>query len=145
MCCAGLSRSVSDSLQPCGLKPSRLLCPWGFSRQEYWSGLPCLPPGDLSNPGIEPRFPSFQANSVPSEPPIKSKNTGVGSLSLLQGIFLTQKSNRGLQHRRWIFLQAELPGKPFLLFICLLLQGHSARNIEEGKGKFCFPSVQLFR
>ena len=29
------------------------LCPWGFSRQEYWSGLPCLPPGDLPDPGIE--------------------------------------------------------------------------------------------
>ena len=31
-----------------------LLCPWGFSRQEYWSGLPCRPPGDLPDPGIEP-------------------------------------------------------------------------------------------
>ena len=49
MCCAALSHSVmSDSL-----RPTRLLCPWGFSRQEYWSGLPC-PLGDLPNPGIEP-------------------------------------------------------------------------------------------
>ena len=32
---------------------SRLLCPWGFSRQEYWSGLWCPPAGDLPNPGIE--------------------------------------------------------------------------------------------
>ena len=40
-----VSRSVvSDSLKPHGLKPARLLCPWGFSRQEYWSGLPCPPP-----------------------------------------------------------------------------------------------------
>ena len=30
-----------------------LLCPWGFSRQEHWSGLPCPPPGDLHDPGIE--------------------------------------------------------------------------------------------
>ena len=44
-----------------------LLCPWGFSRQEYWSGLPFLSPGDFSNPGIEPRFPSLQADSLPSE------------------------------------------------------------------------------
>ena len=39
----------------------------GFSRQEYWSELPCLPPGDLSNPGIEPAFPAalaFQADSL---------------------------------------------------------------------------------
>ena len=36
------------------LGPARLLCPWGFSRQEYWSGSPCPPPGDLTDPGIEP-------------------------------------------------------------------------------------------
>ena len=33
----------------------------GFSRQEYWSGLLCLPPGDLPNPGIKPRSPTWQA------------------------------------------------------------------------------------
>ena len=33
------------------------LCPWRFSRQEYWGGLPCLPPEDLTNPGIKPRSP----------------------------------------------------------------------------------------
>jgi len=40
----------------------------GFSRQEYCSGLPCPPPGDLPNPGIEPRSPSLQADSLPSQP-----------------------------------------------------------------------------
>ena len=50
-----LSHSIlSDSLQPHGLWPARLLCPWGVSRQEYWSGLSCPPPGDLPNPGIKP-------------------------------------------------------------------------------------------
>ena len=44
----------------------------GFSRQEYWSGLPCPPPGDLPNPEIEPRSTTFQADSLPSEPPGKS-------------------------------------------------------------------------
>ena len=34
----------------------------GFSRQEYWSGLPCLPPGDLPEPGIEPGSPALQAD-----------------------------------------------------------------------------------
>ena len=43
----------------------------GFSRQEYWSGLPFPPPGDLPNPGIEPRSPALQADSLPSEPPGK--------------------------------------------------------------------------
>ena len=41
----------------------------GFSRQEYWSGLPCPPPGDLPNPGIKLRSPTLQVDSLPSEPP----------------------------------------------------------------------------
>ena len=43
----------------------------GFSRQEYWSGLPFPSPGDLPYPGIEPRSPAFQANALTSEPPGK--------------------------------------------------------------------------
>ena len=73
-----------------------------FSRPEYWSGLPCLHPGDLPNPGINPRSPVLPADSLPAEPQGKPKNTGVGSLSLLQGIFLTQGSNPGLPHCRQI-------------------------------------------
>ena len=44
----------------------------GFSRQEYWSGQPFPPPGDLPHPGIEPSSPLLQADSLPSEPPGKS-------------------------------------------------------------------------
>ena len=43
----------------------------GFSRQEYWSGLPFLSLGDLPYPGIEPRSPALQAVSLLSEPPGK--------------------------------------------------------------------------
>ena len=43
----------------------------GFSRQEYWSGLPFPSPGDLPNPGIEPRSPALQADALSSEPPGK--------------------------------------------------------------------------
>ena len=41
----------------------------GFFRQEYWSGLPFPSPGDLPNPGIEPRSPALQADILPSKPP----------------------------------------------------------------------------
>ena len=58
------------------LRAARLLCPWGFSRQEYWSGLPLSPPGDLPNPGIKPRSPSLEADSLPSEPPGKTTPPG---------------------------------------------------------------------
>ena len=74
----------------------------GFSRQEYWSGLPRPPPGDIPNPGIEPRSPALQVDSLPSEPPGKLKNTRVGSLSLLQRTFPTQELNPGLPHCRQI-------------------------------------------
>ena len=59
----------------------------GFSRQEYWSGLPFPSPGDLPNPGIKPRSLALRADSLPVKPQGKPKNTGVGSLSLLQWIF----------------------------------------------------------
>ena len=55
----------------------------GFSRQEYWSGLPFPSPGDLPDPGIEPRSPTLEADALTSEPPgkintfiIKKKLTG---------------------------------------------------------------------
>ena len=96
----------------------------GFPRQEYWSGLPFLRPGDLPNPGIDPVSPTLQVDSLPVEPPGKPKNTAVGSISLLQGIFPTHKSNWGLPHCRWILYQAELPGKP-----CVIL-GYPIGNIH---------------
>ena len=44
----------------------------GFSRQEYWSGLPFPSPEDLPDPGIEPGSPALYADALPSEPPGKS-------------------------------------------------------------------------
>ena len=85
--CAVLGCSVvSDSLRPHGLQPARLFWPAGFSRQEYWSRLPCPPPGNLSNLGIETQV-SRVAGRYFSEPPGKPKKTGVGSRFLFQGIF----------------------------------------------------------
>ena len=116
--CAMLNRSVmSNSLQHHGLQPTRLLCPWGFSRQEYWSVLPCPPPGDLPKSGIEPRSTTLQVDSLPSEPPGKPKNTEVVSLSLLQGIFQNQESNWGLLHCRWILYQLSYQERPKYVYL----------------------------
>ena len=84
----------------------------GFSRPEYWSGEPSPSPGDLPNPEIEPRSPALQVDSLPSEPQGKPKNTGVGSLSLLQGIFPTQELSWGLLHCRRILYQLSYQGSP---------------------------------
>ena len=100
---------VSDFLPP-WTRACQAPLSMGFSRQEYWSGLPCLLSGELPDPRIEPRSPALQADSLLPEPPGKPKNTGVGSLSLLQGIFLTQELN-GSPALQADSLPAELPGK----------------------------------
>ena len=89
---------------------SNIATPWTiqcveFSRLEYWSGQPFPSPGDLPNPGIEPRSPALWADSLPVELQGKPKNTGVDSLSLLQGIFPSHESTRGLLHCRRILYQ----------------------------------------
>ena len=68
-----------------------------------------------SHPGIKPRSPALQADSLPVEPQGKPKNTGVGSLSLLQGIFPTQGSNPGLPHCGQILYQLSHKGSPRIL------------------------------
>ena len=62
---------MSDSLRPHGLEPAQAPLSMGFSRQEYWSGLPFPSPGDLPNPGIKPGSPALQADALSSEPPGK--------------------------------------------------------------------------
>ena len=77
----------------------------------------CSPAGDLPNQGIEARSPTLQADFLPSEPPgilegVATKNTGGGSLSLLQRIFLTQELNQCLLHCRQILYQLNYQGSP---------------------------------
>ena len=61
---------------------------------------------------LEPRSPALQADSLPAEPQGKPENTAVGNLSLLQRIFLTQESNQGLLHCRWILYRLIFQGSP---------------------------------
>ena len=71
ICCAVLSRSVmSYSATPWTVAHQAPLSV-GFPRQEYWSGLPCPPPGNLPHPGIERGSPALQADSLPAELPGK--------------------------------------------------------------------------
>ena len=66
----------------------------------------------FSRGASQPRSPTLQADSLPSEPPGKPKNTGVGSLSLLHGVFPTQVLNWSLPHCRQIFYQLSYQGSP---------------------------------
>ena len=88
-----------------------------FTRPEYWSANPFPSSGDLPNPGTNPRSPTLQADSLPSEPQGKPKNTGVGSLFLLQRIFLTQESNKYLLHCWRILYQLSHKGNDSIVKI----------------------------
>ena len=108
-----------------------------FSRPEYWSGHPFPSPEDLPNPGIEPRSPALQADSLPAKPQGKPKNVGVGNLSLLQGIFLTQESNQGFLHWRQILYQMSYQGIQICVYI-YIIWNTSLKKL----GSFCF--IYLF-
>ena len=75
----------------------------GFSRQEYWSGLPFPSPGDRPDPGIKPGSPAFQADALTSEPPGKRTEEDLGSIlvredALEEGMEMTgQQRQAGTQ------------------------------------------------
>ena len=77
----------------------------------------CPPPRDLPNPGTESRSLTLQVDFLLSEPPRKPKNTGVGSPSLLLGIFPTQELNWGLLHCKWILYQLSYQGNLGSLYV----------------------------
>ena len=92
--------------------------PWNSPGQNTGVGSRSLLQGDLPNPGIEPRSPALQADSLPSKLPGKPKNIGVGSLSFLQGIFPTQESNWGLLYCKWILYQLSYQEGPATWSTC---------------------------
>ena len=96
---------VSDSLR------LHRLSPWNSPGQNTGMGSLSLLRGS-SQPRDGTQVSHIAGNSLPAEPPWKPKNTGVGSLSLLQRIFLTQEWNRGLLHCRQILYQLSHKGSP---------------------------------
>ena len=77
---------------------------------------------DLSDPGIKSGSPTLQADSLQSEPPRKPRNTGMGSISLLQGNFPNWESNQGLLHCRWILYQLSYQGRFLLRFTVIIYE-----------------------
>ena len=102
MCVSSLV--MSDSVTPWTVASQAPLF-MGVLKAGILEWLLCPLPRELPNPGIKPRSLSLQVNSLLSESPGKPKSIGAGSLSVLQGIFLTQESNRGLLHCRLILYQ----------------------------------------
>ena len=103
----------------------------GSSRQDYWSGLPCPPPGDLPHPGIKPTSPTLQAHSLSSESPGKSSQSGSpltlpGHLLHLTLFLLHHSASELRLCPGHIFCQSCTPG-PRLIHLghpCLALEFH---------------------
>ena len=114
MCCV-----LSDhSLQPHGLQPTRLLCPWGFCRQEV--GRRAFLQGIFPIQGLNPDLLQLQADSLLTEPPGKPKNTGVGSLSFSKGS--SDPAIEPISPTSQVdSLPAEPPGEPLYLFELVFL------------------------
>ena len=113
--CVPVCSVMPDSSRPRGMEPTRLLCPWRFSSQNYGAGLPGPPPGDLPNPGI---FPTQGSN--PGLPHCRWILYQLSHKEILEwvaysfssGIPLTQESNQSLLHCRQILYQLSFQGRP---------------------------------
>ena len=73
----------------------------------------------MFNLWIEPSSPALQVDSLPDEPQGKSKNTGVGSLSIIQQIFLVQELSQGLLFCRWILYQLSYREAHMCVCVCV--------------------------
>ena len=128
LCCRLI---MANSLRPHGLQPTRLLW-WRFSRQEYWNGLPCLPPGNLPNPGIEPMClmsselaGRFFTTSATWEAPNPQVRVCLIPLIWVTGVMLFSWSNCGarlheIHFRKWV---PSWNSKLFSIPNCLALRG----------------------
>ena len=103
--------SESRSVLSASLRSHGLYSPWNSqARILEWVAVPFS--RGSSNPGIEPRSPTLQVYPLPAKPQKNPKNTGVGSLSLLQWTFPTQESKQCLLHCRQILYQLRYQGSP---------------------------------
>ena len=93
---------------PWALRPRGLYTVHGILQARILEGVAFL----FSRGSSQPRSPTLKADFLPAEPQGKPKNTEVGSLSLLQGSFLTQELNQSLLHCGWILYQLSYQGSP---------------------------------
>ena len=104
--------------------------PWTVARQDPWGILQARILEWVATPSSrgssQSRSPTLHADSLLSESLVKPKDIGIGSLSLLQGIFPTQELNQGVLHCRWILLPAELPVKP----VSYLQEDNKGMNVK---------------
>ena len=102
-----------------------------FSRPEYWSGYPFPSPGNLPNPGIEPRSPTLQADTLPAEPQGSSRILEWIAYPFSRGIFPAQESKWCIVHCRQILYQLSYQESPWM-------QGHPSKGYKN----YCSYMIQ---
>ena len=117
-------------------EPGGLLSMGSHRVGHYWSDLAAAAAAfPFSRGSFQPRdqtrSPALQADSLPTEPQRKPKNTGVGSLFLLQWIFLTQESNRGLLHCGQILYQLSYQGNPSCKLVLINFKDENEISIHS--------------
>ena len=138
------SSVTSDSATPWTIQSME------FSRPEYWSGQPFPSPGDLPNPGIEPRSPTLQADSLPVEPQGKP----LDSLSVRK--ILHQKGEESVGWRRgrqllsllhsgsWLLLWRALEGNGLFIWLCVYNRNIcQSLVVFQEPGSTCEPFVEI--
>ena len=110
---------VSDSLWPPWTVAHQAPQSMGFSRQEYWSGLPFPSPGDLPDPGTEPRSPTLRTDALLSEPPGKPKLCLIYCLT--HPLNLSQQSHSSFQKILLFSSSSSILGVSYCLFLWWLL------------------------
>ena len=133
MCCAVLSHFSHVRLSATSWTIAHdALLSMGFSRQEYWSGLPFPSPGDLRDPGMEPSSPTLQEDSLPTEPPGKSPS--LPSWNQIFALFLECEAlilGMNLGVHPFLGSKISMPSKHLILCPLLLLPS-------------IFPSIRVF-
>ena len=122
---------MSKALQPHGLQPTRLLCPWNFS----WSGLLCPPPGDLPDSGIAPVFlifPALAGGFFATSATWEAHNHNDSVLShLFYDIRKVSPHNEALLSSFEIIIIKLY----HLYYLCFLTSNHTSSTPQKRKGK----------
>ena len=122
MCCALSCSVMSDSLGTHELQPARLLCPWGFSRQEYWSGLPCPSPGFFPTQESSPGLLLCRQILYHLSPQRSPQILEWVAYPFSRGSSLTQESNQDLLHCRQMLYQLSYQGSSSTdTYICIYM------------------------
>ena len=100
----------------------------GFSRQEYWSGLPFPSPRDLPDPGIKPRSPALQADALTSEPPgkpevqIGTQQTHLYLCNIIHDVWIYFLTRRTTKRNQLIFINLRNKRLATVKYICIYLK-----------------------